>query len=275
MRRLALQLTGATTLLLLALFSASASAVAPSVVKTSFSAVGEHSVILEGEVNPGERVSKYHFEYGTADCGSSACTSVPVPDGSIPSGGTPVPVKPIEVTGLSDDTTYHFRLVASNKDGGDASPDATFKTFLTPPPFEPCPNDALRLNNPMKALIEYSSANLPDCRAYEQVSPVDKNGSNATGTIASVKASPDGGKATFFTTAGMKEAEGLQTELPTWLSSKANADWSTQGLFAPASSGQAIAILGRSPDLSEVFEYVRREGPPKEAALLMRKNYDQ
>jgi hypothetical protein len=245
--------------------------------------VHEHSVILEGEVNPGERVSKFHFEYGSADCASNPCTSAPVPDGSIPKGSVAVPVK-AEATGLSAGATYHFRLVASNTEGSVPSTDKSFTTFATPPPFGPCPNDGLRLANPTAASIEYSSANLPDCRAYEQASPVDKNGSNALGAIEWLKASPSGNAFSFLTTSGMEGSEdpasgiegveGLQTELPTWLASKGGGDWSTQGLFAPASSGQAIRVLGWLPDFSQTFQFARREGPPREVALLARDSAD-
>jgi sugar lactone lactonase YvrE len=254
--------------------SATAAPSPPSIIATSFSAVREHSIVLEGEVNPGERVTKYHFEYGSADCSSSPCISVPIPDASIPKGSVPVPVQRTEVAGLSADATYHFRLVASNAEGSTASPDSTFTTFTEQPPFEPCPNDGLRLDNPVKSFLDYSSANLPDCRAYEQASPVDKNGSNATGTVAWVKSSPAGDAASFLTTSGMAGAEGLQTELPAWLSSKGSGRWATQGLFAPASSGQAVKVLGWLPDFSMAFEYVRREGPPQEAALLARDSGD-
>lgn len=273
MGRLTIRLAATAAFCLLAFFSANAAAVAPSIVKTSFSAAGEDSVVLEGEFNPGGRVSKYHFEYGAADCASNPCTSIPVPDGTIPASALPVPVK-AEVTGLSPGTTYHFRLVASNVEGSDASDDRAFTTFTTQGPFPPCPNDGLRLDNPMQALIEYSSANLPDCRAYEQVSPVDKNGSNATGTIEWVKSSPVGDAFTFLTTSGMPGAESLPSEFPTWLSGKGASDWSTQGLFASIKAGQSVEILGWLPDFSEAFELVRREGPPQEIALFARDSDD-
>jgi hypothetical protein len=275
MGRLAIRLMATTAFCLLAFTSANAAAVAPSIVKTSFSAVGEDSVILSGEINPGERFSEYHFEYGSADCASNPCTSVPVPDASIPSGNKPVPVS-AEVTGLSPGTTYHFRLLAKNADaaGGVQGPDKTFTTFPVQPPFGACPNDFLRLENPMKALIEYSSANLPDCRAYEQVSPTDKNGSNATGTVSWVKASPSGDAFSFLTTSGMPGAEGSQVQFPTWVGSKAGGGWSTQGLPVSASTGQVAGIMGWLPDFSAAFEFVRRLGPPEEKALFVRSSAD-
>jgi DNA-binding beta-propeller fold protein YncE len=65
-------------------------------------------------------------------------------------------------------TAYRYRIVLSNLfvPEGEAGEALTFSTFALPDP-DPCPNDALRRG---------SAAKLPDCRAYEMVSPVDKGG---------------------------------------------------------------------------------------------------
>ena len=48
-----------------------------------------------------------------------------------------------------------------------------------------CPNEQVRIEEP------YAPA-LPDCRAYEQVSPVEKNYADALGAVTSVRASASG-----------------------------------------------------------------------------------
>ena len=70
------------------------------------------------------------------------------------------------VTGLTPETTYHYRVVATNQSGTLFGPDHTFTTF----PFteilkDPCPNAHVRQ--------QVGAALLPDCRAYELVSAPD------------------------------------------------------------------------------------------------------
>ena len=73
---------------------------------------------------------------------------------------------------LSPGETYHYRVVASNRTPGDPSVAGGEQVLTAPVAPEAaaagvCPNEALRTG---------ASANLPDCRAYEQVTPVDKEG---------------------------------------------------------------------------------------------------
>jgi hypothetical protein len=82
---------------------------------------------FHGTVDAGYLPTSYHFEYyATTGYG----TSVPVPDATAGSGGTPVPVTQ-QISGLRQGT-YHFRLVASNAAGTTASRDAGFMVGLPP-----------------------------------------------------------------------------------------------------------------------------------------------
>src|SRR6202035_476735 len=79
--------------------------------------------------NPnGGEVSSCEFEYGTTDSyGSSApCDSLPG------SGAEPVGVA-AALKGLSADTTYHFRVLATNAGGTSEGSDRTFKTLPDAP----------------------------------------------------------------------------------------------------------------------------------------------
>ncbi len=62
------------------------------------------------------------------------------------------------IADLQSDVTYHFRVVATNQWGTRESPDTTFD--FAPPS---CPNGHVRQQT--------GSSYLPDCRAYELVSP--------------------------------------------------------------------------------------------------------
>ncbi len=247
--------------------AASAQAAPPTIANVTFSAVTPTSVILKGNINPQEKATLYHFEYGSADCAANPCTPVPVPDGELPKGNTPVSVS-IHLEGLDPHTTYHFRLIAKSSGAGGGEtpgPDRAFTTFATQPPFASCPNDALRTGGP--------SAALPDCRAYEQASPVEKNGLDATGTVPFVKATPSGDRISFGAANGIPGAEGGQ-ELPVYLASRAPAGWSSQGLLPSTSVGLEAHILGWLPDFSEVFSETHTAESFQGGALYARSSSD-
>ena len=85
------------------------------------------SELLEAQVNPNGADTTYHFEYGSADCASNPCTSVPVPDAEIGAGSSDVAVSQ-RIAGLALSTTYHFRVVATSSAGTTNGADMTFAT---------------------------------------------------------------------------------------------------------------------------------------------------
>jgi hypothetical protein len=108
-----------------------------------------------------------------------------------------------------------------------------------------CPNTQIR------ALQVYSS-HLPDCRAYEQVTPVDKDASSPTGSNNQVQASPDGDRLTFIDPAGIPGGVGSAT-FPVFLASRAGASWSTQGLTPPSQPGfSGVEVTGWNENLTTV-----------------------
>jgi hypothetical protein len=135
----------------------------PSIEGVFSSDVTASSAKLRGRINPnGTEPSfetTYRFQYGTT---TAYGQSVPVGDGTLAPavGGQNVSV-PIE--GLSE-VTYHFRLVAENQWGKVISEDQTLD-FKAP---SSCPNTTVRQQT--------GAAYLPDCRAYELVSPANAGG---------------------------------------------------------------------------------------------------
>ena len=109
---------------------------------------------IVGEVNPRWGDTTWYFEWGpTAAYGNKA----PVTPGNAGSGNSAVPVA-AQLSELIQGVTYHFRLVATNQYGTNVTGDQTFGFY---PPN--CPNAQIR--------AETRSNTLPDCRAYELVTP--------------------------------------------------------------------------------------------------------
>ena len=131
----------------------------PSIDALSSSGLTATSADLNAKLEPHEYTTTYRFEYGTT---TAYGETAPVPDGEISEGLSTAHNITAHLSGLQG-TTYHFRLVAENKWGTTTSEDQTFEFF---PPS--CPNTAVRQQT--------SSAYLPDCRAYELVSPQNANG---------------------------------------------------------------------------------------------------
>jgi hypothetical protein len=133
--------------------------------------VSETTALLTATVNPkGVPVTSCAFEYDTAPYGPEEDPhGTAVPCEPTPGSGTSGIAVSHPIAGLNPDTTYHFRVVVADANGTAISPDHTF-VFLSGPLGlqHGCANEALRGEN--------SSLGLPDCRAYEQVTPTHKNG---------------------------------------------------------------------------------------------------
>jgi NHL repeat len=131
----------------------------PLVGSLSSSTPTPTTAVLSAQIDPRGGETTYHFEYGpTTDYGVSA----PTPDQDI--GSTPGNQEVVlELSNLELRTTYHFRVVAENNFGKTVTGDQSFGFY---PPS--CPNATVRQ--------ETASNHLPDCRAYELVSPANAGG---------------------------------------------------------------------------------------------------
>jgi hypothetical protein len=231
----------AAIICILAVFVQAAQAAKPQISNVHIINVNGTTATLAGEVNPGGNTTFWRFEYGSSSCATSTCTAFPKPEGKIPAGESPVAVQ-ATIEGLIPNTTYHFLLSAKNTEGAVKSPDRVFVTRVAP------------------------AGGLPDKRAYEQVSPVNKDGGDAIGKVGMVKAADDGQGATFNSTFGIPGGKGAQA-LPTYLATRA-ADWSTQGLLPPPVFGERAQVLGWLPDFSETFSNATQLSNPRIKALI-------
>jgi hypothetical protein len=209
----------------------------PAISAESVEDVSFSDATVSAKINPRGEATTYHVEYGTTSSyGQSTPESLPI---GFP-GDESAHTVSVHIGGLAPATAYHFRFVASNPTGTDKGSDAGFATYSAPPTLEPCPNDQLRSG---------AGARLPDCRAYEQATPVEKHGANAQGTINEVEASSAGDRVTFFLNGGLPTSDG-SSELSPYMASRGAAGWSSAGLLPATDPGHSASVLGWSDELS-------------------------
>ncbi|HEY7257266.1 MAG TPA: hypothetical protein VH476_11365 [Solirubrobacterales bacterium] len=125
----------------------------PEITGVGADNVLETSADVHASINPVGYDTNYHIEYGsTPNYGSS----LPVGGGEL-TGSTSQTVV-VHLSELPPGTVIHYKVVAENEWGKSETDDTTF-TFRPPT----CPNAHVRQAT--------GSAYLPDCRAYEIVSP--------------------------------------------------------------------------------------------------------
>lgn len=129
------------------------------------------SATLRGKVAPNGAPAEYRFEYvdeaGFQENGWAGASTVG--GGEIANPNAPATSVSVPLAGLEPGSAYRFRVVATNHcnplepetDCTTEGPDTTFATYPQPE-AQVCPNAALRTG---------PSAELPDCRAYELVTP--------------------------------------------------------------------------------------------------------
>lgn len=99
----------------------------PVVTTGSASAIASDSATLNGSVNPNGLASSAYFQYGTTTSYGTVTGTQ-----SLGSGST-VSAVSAAITGLSPQTTYHYRLVAVSTSGTTNGSDQTFTTSAVPP----------------------------------------------------------------------------------------------------------------------------------------------
>ena len=218
-------------------------AAAPTVAGESVSSVEASAATLEAEIVPEGAATTYHFVYVEAakyrpDC--AECEDEPTNAYAL-GAGTPesesigaddaAHAAEARITGLAPGTTYHYSVVATNAEspaGGTPGPDKTFTTNPAPSTATTgsCPNEQLRAEQPF-------GLTLPDCRAYEMVSPVVTGGQDATDSFISSapRASVQGeavayaSKGLFNSTSGEPAGGTVENE---YLSSRSPGGWTTR-----------------------------------------------
>src|SRR5512132_2334237 len=100
----------------------------PDATTGAASSVAQTTATIAGSVNPQGTATTYHFEYGT-----STSYGLQTDEQDAGSGTAAVDVH-ADLTGLTTDTTYHYRLVATNAAGVTRGADRTLRTAQAPGP---------------------------------------------------------------------------------------------------------------------------------------------
>jgi phosphodiesterase/alkaline phosphatase D-like protein len=141
-----------------------AQAALPAVGAVAATEVGSESALLSGNLNPNGLATSFHFEYATLAAFSEVgfTTAAATPSTAIGSG---ILLKEARaaISGLTPDTTYYYRLSATNASGTANGKASTFSTshgielacegddcqILPPPPVDPTLTTLLQgLGNP-------------------------------------------------------------------------------------------------------------------------------
>jgi DNA-binding beta-propeller fold protein YncE len=182
----------------------------PTIDSTSTGSVTSESADLRASINPNGEGTTYHFEYGT-----STSYGASTPEVDIGSGQTDQTVTQV-VTGLRPNTTYHFRVVAHNITGTETGHDDTF-------------------------VYDMAIGGLPDGRAYEMVTPVEKAGSVVGGdAIAADGSSLVGYSEAAF--AGLTDGELAPGTAAYYRFTRTSSGWTTTPLTCCGLQGVSVGV---------------------------------
>jgi hypothetical protein len=246
---------------------------APEIVAQFASAVGREEATVRAQINPRFwQDATFYVEYGTGKCSEGGCgAKEPASEALLTSKSVNKALTSAGVVleGLEPGTTYHYRFVAKSTGGGpvpvfgedpdgkekpqeasfEAGLERTFTTFAAQSVVT-CANDAFRTA---------PSNNLPDCRAYEMVSPLEKGNADValwkgrSGLLArlfELDQSAASGNAFAFTSAtafGDAEGAAFVTE---YLARRGEGGWASGSISPP----RTTPPVGAEALLSEEFQ---------------------
>ncbi len=190
----------------------------PSVSAESVVTATRTEAEVEAKINPEFSAAAYHVDYGPSNAyGNTTPQSAPVgSDGSDHTVST-------RITGLTPGATYHFRFVATNAVGATQGADSLFATYPPQPSSaDTCPNADVRASQ--------SAAYLPDCRAYELVSPPNKDGSNVAVEETFTQSAVNGNAVKWTSNRAFGDAVGAEVRGAEYISQRNAEGWVTHAI---------------------------------------------
>jgi hypothetical protein len=206
----------------------------PAILSTQSTHVLENSANLQAQIDPRGSATEYYFEWGiTPEYGTVT------PKQSLGSGQGGQAAE-TQITGLQS-RTYHFRVVAENAAGKVVGENQTIN--FHPPQ---CPNALVRQQT--------GASYLPDCRAYELVSPP-----NAGNTVINSFSGP---KSAYATNPSRLAYVGMFAPLPVdgdppnsqdlYMSTRTATGWITDHVGKPATE---VFYIGGHPGPAGIAGY--------------------
>jgi len=226
---------------------------APQVEAVSVDGLNESEAILEGAIKAKGSAATYRFEYTTQQRfeAEGFAGAVVAGEGTLPPSLSSAMVS-APVSGLEPGGVYRLRLVAENGSGSTEG-QRTFRTYPAFAGSAECPNEAVRGG--------YSKG-LPDCRAYELVTPAHTNGLTPLGQgvvpgvhFPSRQASPTGDALSFQIEGGSLPGIGGTGSLEgdPYLAVREAGGWHTTYTGPQPSEASQILPGSASPDQGYSF----------------------
>src|SRR6187549_1785375 len=220
----------------------------PDILEQFATFVGREEATVRALINPrffGD--ATYYVEYGTAPCAQGGCpnkaplSSALLTDRQV---NAPISTAGVILEGLAPATTYYYGIAAQSTVCGPVfGSDATFSTHNSETRQAACPNDPFRLG---------AGAKLPDCRAYEMVSPLDKGNAdvalgigrnNAVYRLFEVnQASLSGGRFTFTAATAFGDARSAPFASQ-YLAEREGTGWGSKAISPPRTDAGVATTL--------------------------------
>ncbi len=213
--------------------------IAPVVDRELTAEVGVSEAKLGALVSPGGIQTTYRFEYlpeaaflanGNSFSGLEHAISVPFPEGSVGEGVEAHAVW-AAASGLAAGSTYHYRVVASNELGTIYGPDQTFTTLSAE--RAACPNEQVRGG---------FAGRLPDCRAYELVTPPVKSSAQLDAASQLAYASTAAADGEALTLRAAEPRPGAPTAGEYYVATRGTGGWVAEDIM-PLESYDGVACM--------------------------------
>lgn len=224
-------------------------AIGPAVVRSSLMAPTSTSIRLNAQVDPNNAaLTDCHFEYGLngaldqiAQCEAlpSGPSGLEGPQGHEEELTQPLPdgdgfkMVSANIANLAPANEYDFRLVATSSAGTTEGEVRSFTALEAVAP-QACPNEEIRRFQ--------KATGLPDCRAYEMVSPLMKGNADIVAGRIATQASREGDRVTYAAHAPFGDTLGSQHVGQTrYLAQRTPSGWSSRGI-TPAPNPLAAQV---------------------------------
>jgi hypothetical protein len=231
----------------------------PPALITSESAaeVSATAATLQTEVNPLGNDTSYYFQYGTQPCqpDPGACVDTTEPPGTDLGSGESPRSGSVRVQGLQPGTSYYYRVLATNILGTGEGTEHVFTTQAAAAPLQ-----------------------LPDHRAWEMVSPPDKQGApvEALTREGGIILSSESGDTFTYVVNGALDEQVQGNRSPEWqqvIARREAGGWRSEDVATPSSRakgvdpGQTPEYQYFTPELSAALVEPAQFGPNAEPPL--------